>query len=76
MSKSYKKKTFSKQRNSKWAKKLANRKFRRFKTDADNGKFYKKVFCSYDICDYSFYMPWNEKNWMTKDQWERWVIRK
>lgn len=53
MSRSYKKTPMVKDKN-KGAKKLANKKVRRYKGAIKNGGFYRKIFCSYDICDYMF----------------------
>lgn len=36
----------------KWIKRLANKRVR--KTEVPNGNAYKKVYQSYDICDYKF----------------------
>ena len=51
MSRSYKKHPYSKDRPSKGMKKFANKKVRHTK-DIPNGKAYKKVFESWDICDW------------------------
>lgn len=53
MSRSYKKNLVAKERNDKYNKKCANKKVRKAK-DIPNGKAYKKIYCSYDICDYAF----------------------
>ena len=37
-----------------WAKRQASKAVRRFNGEIKNGKSYRKVFCSYDICDYKF----------------------
>lgn len=38
-----------------WAKRLANKTVRRFSGEVQNGKWYRKLYCSWDICDYRFY---------------------
>ncbi len=38
-----------------WAKRQANKKVRRYKGVLCNGKMYRKLYCSYDICDWIFY---------------------
>lgn len=35
-------------------KKFANRRVRRYKGDIPKGKGYKRLYCSWDICDYYF----------------------
>lgn len=53
MSKSYKKTPIVKDKN-KGMKNLANRKVRRSADYISNGKYYRKMFQSYDISDYLF----------------------
>ncbi|WP_368263039.1 hypothetical protein [Clostridium disporicum] len=53
MSKSYKKEPVVTGR-IKGMKKFANRRIRNFKGEISNGSNYKKVFPSYDICDFAF----------------------
>ena len=43
-------------------KRLASKRVRRAK-DLDNGMSYKKVYNSWDICDFSFYSPNDEKSY-------------
>lgn len=38
-------------------KRFANKTIRQSKKSIPNGKGYKKLFCSYNICDYKFYCP-------------------
>jgi len=45
----------------KWAKRLANKKVRKFVKFLLNNTIYKKIFCSWDICDYKFYLPEKEE---------------
>lgn len=53
MSRSYKKVPCCKDYN-RGMKKCANRYLRRNYLDIPSGRAYKKLFCSYDICDYKF----------------------
>lgn len=53
MSRSYKKTPLFCDRNPRM-KKYANRRFRRYNGEVQNGKWYKKYTCSYNICDYKF----------------------
>lgn len=57
--------------NSPGMKNIANRKVRRYKGEIANGKGYKKLFDSWDICDFSWYQPREDAiaNWY-KDQAE------
>lgn len=41
-------------------KQIANRAIRNYKEIIPNGKSYRKIFCSYDICDYSCRSPKEE----------------
>ena len=52
MSRSYKRIPVCKQQNYKLGKKQANRLVRKTKEPIANGSAFKKVFCSWDICDY------------------------
>ena len=54
MSRSYKKHLYEKQQNTKGLKKCANRRVRRAK-NVPSGKAYKKLFQSWDICDWRWY---------------------
>lgn len=51
MSRSFKKNWCSKDNDSKM-KKFANRKVRNYDDEIQNGKSYRKIFCSYNISDY------------------------
>lgn len=53
MSRSYKKTPISKDHTN-GMKKFANKKVRKYKGEIEDGNSYKKIFCSYDICDWSF----------------------
>ena len=55
MSRSYKKNPSVKCEHScKWGKKQANRKFRHTTDDISNGNYYRKVYCTWDVCDYKY----------------------
>lgn len=63
MSKSYKKTPYCtdhRARTTKKMKRCANKTVRQFTEVIPRGTSYKKLFCSYDICDYKFYCPLNE----------------
>ena len=62
MSRSYKKSPWSGD-SGPWWKRQANKKVRRYKKDLSNGKDYKKLYCSWDICDYGSYKTLN--SWLT-----------
>ncbi len=51
MSRSYKKHPWSALR-SPWNKKQANKRVRKYNKPIQNGKAYKKLYCSWNICDY------------------------
>ncbi|HAH17786.1 MAG TPA: hypothetical protein DCL29_02025 [Eubacterium sp.] len=74
MSRSYKKHPRVKDKNNKGMKKYANKKVRHTK-DIPNGKAYKKVFESWDICDYCWIWTWKEAidayNQAPADSWIR-----
>jgi len=80
VSRSYKKNPWLKDRNP-WAKRMANKKVRRFKKDLANGNAYKKVSCSYNICDYKwrttlFEHLESEKRWAEEiNISRRWFVR-
>ena len=46
----------------KWEKRQANKKVRRTK-NVGNGKNYKRIYDSWNICDYRFYMPEYKKGY-------------
>ena len=55
MSRSYKRTPgFTDNSSSKIGKRFANKAVRQYKGDIPNGAGYKKLFCSYDICDFKF----------------------
>lgn len=54
MSRSFKKSLVAKERNDKYNKRCANKKVRRYNDYIPNGKSYKKIYESYDICDFAF----------------------
>ena len=53
MSRSFKKHPWVCDRNP-WMKNYANRRFRRYNGEVQNGKWYRKYTCPYDICDWKF----------------------
>ena len=59
MSRSFKKSLVAKDKNNKYNKRCANKRVRRYDDIISNGKHYKKIYESYDICDYAF-MALNE----------------
>ena len=66
MSRSYKKNPCCKDYN-RGMKKCANRYVRRNYLIVPSGKVYKKLFCSYDICDYKFLESFSSyKKWISK----------
>ena len=71
MSRSRKKFPIVKCENScKVGKKFANRRVRRYKDFIPNGKDYKKLYCSWDICDYYFCLFEEEvrRRWYAKQK--------
>ncbi|WP_314588307.1 hypothetical protein [Paenibacillus terrigena] len=38
-----------------WSKRQASKAVRRFTNEVQNGMWYRKLFCSWDICDYRFF---------------------
>ena len=71
MSRSYKKVPCYKDYN-RGMKQCANRHLRRNYLDIPSGRAYKKIFCSYDICDYKFLKTFNSyKKWIFKHMDER-----
>lgn len=57
MSRSYKRAPVCKDQATRFAKRLASKAVRRYKDALPNGKHYRKVFCSWNICDFRFYEP-------------------
>jgi len=54
-----------------WSKRQANKAVRRFMGDVQNGKWYRKLFCSWNICDYRSYktkqqaiQEWETSQWL------------
>ncbi len=67
MSRSYKRVPCCKDHN-KGMKECANRYVRRNHLIVPSGKAYKKLFCSYDICDYKFLKSFSSyRKWMFKN---------
>ncbi|GMK47942.1 hypothetical protein PghCCS26_50720 [Paenibacillus glycanilyticus] len=53
-----------------WAKRQAAKTVRRFTADISNGKWYRKLYCPWNICDYRFYQTkqqaiqeWETSRW-------------
>ncbi|TDF95472.1 hypothetical protein [Paenibacillus piri] len=75
-----------------WSKRQASKTVRRFTGDVQNGKWYRKLFCSWNICDYRFYKTkqqaiheWKTSRWLrnrllTQEEvikdWEKFYRRK
>lgn len=74
MSRSVKKTPFCKcERTCKWGKRNANRRVRRYKDSIPNGKWYKKIYNSWDICDYYSIETWKQyKEWF-EEPFRDWV---
>ncbi|WP_223070222.1 hypothetical protein [Paenibacillus caui] len=55
-----------------WSKRQASKAVRRFTGDVQNGKWYRKLFCSWDICDYRFFKTRQQAihEWKTS-RWQR-----
>ena len=71
MSRSYKKYPCVKDRNP-GSKREANKRIRRLKGDIPDGKWYRKIYNPWDICDWSFSKTWQEY-W--KDELSDWKRR-
>ncbi|QHW35182.1 hypothetical protein GZH47_19525 [Paenibacillus rhizovicinus] len=54
MSRSFKKTPVCKDPCSKWMKRQASKAVRRYDADLNAGGGYRKVFCSWNLCDYRF----------------------
>lgn len=63
MSRSFKKTPYtSNEKNSKYAKRSANKKVRKYiKHNMPKGKRYKRICCSWDICEYKCYEDFEQK---------------
>ncbi|MFD2334621.1 hypothetical protein ACFSR7_35710 [Cohnella sp. GCM10020058] len=56
------------------AKRMASKAVRRYRDEIANGKWYRKVYCSWDICDYRFYQTKRQATleWeTTRSAWKR-----
>ena len=54
----------------KWGKKQANKRVRHYKGEIGNGKNYRKLYNSYDICDYYHIETWQGfKKWWEQPRW-------
>lgn len=75
MSRSYKHTPYAGERKRKWAKRQANKRFRRKKLTHDlQHKSYKKDYCSYDICDYYWIETKNFEEYYKScvSRWYKW----
>lgn len=62
----------------KWSKRQANRAVRRWKGSASRKNHYRRLYEQWDLCDYSFYLPWRSarrEKW-ERGEWEKWYFRK
>ncbi|MGX4587641.1 hypothetical protein [Paenibacillus chitinolyticus] len=78
--------------NTGWTKRQARKAVRRFKGDAQNGKWYRKLYCSWNICDRRSYKSkqqaihdWETSRWLREQllthaevirDWEKFHKRK
>jgi hypothetical protein len=72
MSKSFKKTPVCKDPCSKWAKRQASKAVRRYGEDLNPGASYRKVFCSWMLCDYRFMQTKRQ----ALEEWEQRVARR
>ncbi|WP_072985715.1 hypothetical protein [Clostridium cavendishii] len=77
MSRSYKKVCCCPDKNSKFGKRMANRKVRIYKGTIANGKSHRKLYCSWDIRDYVFRHTFEEykRNFYGKSKTEKELYR-
>lgn len=73
MSRSYKKSPVCTDHNTpgtRWAKRQAAKAVRRYNDCIDDGKSYRKVYCSWNICDYRFYQTRKQaiKEWENNER--------
>ncbi|PYI50283.1 hypothetical protein [Paenibacillus flagellatus] len=59
-----------------WSKRQASKAVRRFKGDGSSGKWYRKLYCSWVICDYRFFKTkqqaiheWETYRWLRDRYW-------
>lgn len=81
MSRSYKRVPCCKDHNT-WAKKYANRYLRRNHLSISSGMAYKKLYCSWDICDYKFlesfrsykdsFITYHQRRYSDKELYRMW----
>jgi hypothetical protein len=67
MSRSYRKTPILKDPNNKWAKRKSNKRVRNNSDEIVNGNHYKKLFCSYDICDFKMNTGLSFKEWLDNE---------
>ncbi|WP_308721688.1 hypothetical protein [Paenibacillus polysaccharolyticus] len=67
MSRSYKKTPVCKDQAARWTKRQASKAVRRHKGFMSSGKWYRKVYCSWNISDWRFYKPYcvEKQEWAT-----------
>uniref|UniRef100_A0A4Y8Q2S8 Uncharacterized protein n=1 Tax=Paenibacillus athensensis TaxID=1967502 RepID=A0A4Y8Q2S8_9BACL len=57
-----------------WSKRRASKAVRRFRGEVQDGKWYRKLYCSWNICDYRFFQTREQavQEWETApDSWFR-----
>ncbi|MDY8021766.1 hypothetical protein [Paenibacillus polymyxa] len=65
MSRSVKKSPFKKDQATRWVKRQASKAVRRYTQGVSSGSWYKKVYCSWNICDFRIL----EKYQQAMDDW-------
>ncbi|OMG00428.1 hypothetical protein [Paenibacillus sp. FSL R7-0337] len=74
MTRSVKKTPVSKDQANPWTKRQASKSVRRYSRDIPYGKYYRKIYCSWNISDWRFYTPYLQavKEWETTGStWHR-----
>lgn len=80
MSNSFKQSPVFKDSGTQWMKRQASKAVRRYAGETANGRFYRKLFCSWNICDYRFYRTKMQalsemKSWFKYRETEETVLR-
>lgn len=52
----------------KYAKRAANKSVRAFKGELPFGNWFKRLYQSWDICDWKFFIPKDDETWHEKSQ--------
>lgn len=63
----------------KWSKRQASKAVRRYINYIANGSAYKKIYCTWNICDYRMREPWNvytKKDYKSKKEWAKYYYYK